>query len=181
LSSGISPDNQEATEVIRDNKVVSFHYRLCEVDDEGNNSVWLEDSFGRQPLKYLHGFHNVVVGLEKALQGKSVGDRVDITLGQEEAYGPRLPDSIHRVPIKHIRVTPGQKKLVRGMKVSIKTDRGYKQVIVAKVGKFTVDVDLNHPYAGWTLYYEIEVVEIRDATAEEIDHGHVHGEGGHHA
>jgi FKBP-type peptidyl-prolyl cis-trans isomerase SlyD len=161
------------------NKVVSFHYRLCQVDDSGKRSVWLEDSFGRQPLKYLHGFHNVVVGLEKALEGKREGDRVDITLGQDEAYGPRHPGSIFRVPKKRLRVSSNPEKLKVGMKVSIQTDRGYKEVIVAKVGKYTVDVDLNHPYAGWTLYYEIEVVAIRDASAEEIEHGHVHGEGGH--
>ena len=180
MSSEEDSPPQKTTEVISDNKVVSFHYRLCEVDSEGNHSVWLEDSFGRQPLKYLHGFHNVIVGLEKALLGKSVGDRVNITLGQEDAYGPRRGNAIHRVPVKHIQVSPGQKKLVPGMKVSIQTAKSKKQVIVAKVGKYTVDIDLNHPYAGWTLYYEVEVVEIREATAEEIEHGHVHGDGGQH-
>ena len=179
MSSDHNPETEELASVIGKNKVVSFHFRLCEVDSEGQHSDWLEESFGRQPLKCLHGFHNVVSGLENALLGKSVGDCVNITLAHVDAYGPRHPNSIQRVPIKHLRLSPGQKKLLPGMKVLVQTDTGMKQVVVAKAGKYNVDIDWNHPYAGKTLYYEIEVVNVRDATREEIDHGHVHGDGGH--
>lgn len=173
------PADQKVSETIRTNSVVSFHYRLCEVESKGNRTDWLEESFGREPLKYLHGYHNVIVGLENALSGKTVGDLVSIALKPEEAYGPRLPDAIQRVPIKHLKIPQGQKNLLPGMIVSVQTDRGFKQVIVAKVGKFNVDVDFNHPLAGKNLYYEVEVVNIRDASPEEIAHGHAHGPGGH--
>lgn len=179
MSNDSKLSNQESKATITDNKVVTFHYRLSEVLENGIHSDWLEDSFGKQPLKYLQGFHNVIVGLERALAGKSVGDRIGITLSAEEAYGQRHEDSIRRVSNKHIRLPRGQRKLRPGMKVAVETANGLKEVIVAKVGKFNVDVDLNHPYAGKTLYYEIEVVDIREATKEEIDHGHVHGDGGH--
>lgn len=167
------------SEVVGNDKVVSFHYRLCEVDAQGGHGDWLEGSFGRKPLKYLHGFHNVIVGLEKAMEGKQVGETVNITLAPDQAYGPRMPDSIRRIPIRHVYLQRGQKRIVPGMIVSLKTERGYKQVIAVKVGKYNVDVDFNHPLSGRTLYYEVQIVEIRDATAEELAHGHVHGEGGH--
>lgn len=166
-------------DVISDNKVVSFHYRLCEIDPDGNRKDWLEDSFTRQPLQYLHGYHNVVVGLEKALAGKSRGDTVTITLQPEEAYGLRIPDSIKRVPLKQVRIPQGQRSIVPGMVVAVKTERGLKQVIAVKVGKFNVDIDLNHPLAGKNLYYEVEVIDIRVASESEIAHGHVHGPGAH--
>ena len=90
------------------------------------------------------------------------------------------PDSVQRVPIKHLQLQQGVTKLKPGMMAAVKTDRGVRSVVVSKVGKFNADVDFNHPLAGRTLYYEIEVVGIRDASAEEIAHGHVHGPGGHH-
>ena len=165
---------------IAKNKVVSFHYRLCEVSDNGEHSEWLEESFSKQPLMYLHGFNDVIAGLEKALLSKRIGDCVNITLAPEEAYGLVRPNSIQRVPIKHIRKRDKSKKLAPGNIVAVQTEHGLKEVIVAKVGKFNVDVDFNHPLAGRTLYYEVEVTDIRDATVEEMDHGHVHGTGGHH-
>ena len=161
------------------NTVVTFHYRLSELDTEGNRGEWREQSHGGQPLYYLHGFHNVVVGLEKALEGKKAGDAIEITLNPEEAYGLRQENATQRVPIKHLSLPPGTKKLVPGTLASVKTDKGNRNVIVIKSGKFNADVDFNHPLAGKWLYYEIEVVAIRAASAEEIAHGHVHGPGGH--
>ena len=161
------------------NAVVTFHYRLSELDSEGNRGEWREQSHGGQPLHYLHGFHNVVVGLEKALEGKKVGDAIEITLNPEEAYGLRQENATQRVPIKHLLLPPGTKKLVPGTLASVKTDKGNRNVIIIKSGKFNADVDFNHPLAGKRLYYEIEVVAIRDASVEEIAHGHVHGPGGH--
>jgi len=164
---------------IKDTKVVSFHYRLCEVDSEGNRGNWLEQSFGGEPLYYLHGFHNVMVGLEKALEGKAIGDNVEITLQPQLAYGQRQENSIQRIAKKHIHLKPGQKKLLPGMVILVETNKGRRKVTVTKVGRFSIDVDVNHPFAGKILYYEIEVMSIRDASAEEITHGHVHGAGGY--
>ncbi len=170
----------DAATIIALNKVVSFHYKLAEVAPDGSHGDWMEESSGGEPLFYLHGFHNVVVGLERALEGKAVGESIEITLKPEEAYGPRRSDAIQRVPIKHLQFQQGVTKLKPGMVAAVKTDRGVRNVVVAKVGKFNADVDFNHPLAGRTLYYEIVVVGIRDASAEEIAHGHVHGPGGHH-
>ena len=161
------------------NKVVSFHYRLAEVAQDGTHGDWLETSYDNEPLLYLHGFRNVVVGLERALEGKAVGECIEITLAPEEAYGPRQPNIVQRVPIKHLRTSQGVRTLKPGMVAAVKTDKGVRNVVVTKVGKFNADVDFNHPLAGRTLYYEIEVAALRDGTAEEIVHGHVHGPGGH--
>ena len=170
----------DAANLITLNKVVSFHYKLAEVAPDGSHGDWMEESSGGEPLFYLHGFHNVVVGLERALEGKSVGDSIEITLKPEEAYGPRQPDAMQRVPIKHLQLQQGVTKLKPGTVAAVKTERGVRSVVVSKVGKFNADDDYNHPLAGRTLYYEVEVVAVRDASAEEIAHGHVHGPGGHH-
>ncbi len=161
------------------NKVVAFHYRLCAVDSSGNHGDWMEQSHDTQPLFYLHGFHNVIIGLEKALEGKTVGDTIEITLQPEEAYGERHPNAMQRVPLKHLQLPAGTKKALPGTLATVKTDQGLRNVIVVKTGKFNADVDFNHPLASKTLYYEVEVVAIRDATEEELAHGHVHGPGGH--
>jgi FKBP-type peptidyl-prolyl cis-trans isomerase SlyD len=117
--------------------------------------------------------------LEKALEGKRVGDKIEITLKPEEAYGERDPEGLRRLPIKHLRFLRGGKKPKPGMIAGVETNQGKHSVIILKVGKFNVDVDFNHPLAGRTLYYEVEVVSVRDASEEEIAHGHVHGAGGH--
>jgi len=173
------PATNPESEAIADNKVVSFHYRLAEVMPDGTRSEWMEESHDAQPLLYLHGFHNVITGLEKALAGKRVGDAIEITLTPDEAYGQRDPKAIQRVPIKHLHF-PGNSKLQRGALAVVQTKHGRRNVIVVKPGKFNADVDFNHPLAGRTLFYAVEVVAIRDATEEEIAHGHVHGVGGHH-
>ena len=164
---------------IATNKVVSFHYRLCEIKNE-EKGEWMEDSHGKDPLYYLHGFHNVIVGLEQALEGKEEGDKIEIERQPDEAYGRLRPNAFQRVPIKHLGLPPGSGKLTPGMIVTVRTEQGLKQVIVRKAGKFNVDVDFNHPLAGRVLFYEVEVVEVREASAEEISHGHVHDRGGHH-
>ena len=162
------------------NKVVSFHYRLAEVGEDGERADWREESHGGAPLYYLHGFHNVIVGLEKALEGKKVGDAIEITLQPDDAYGFRRPNSTQRVPIKHLQFPSPVKKILPGMPANVETDKGRRSVVIIKAGKFNADVDFNHPLAGKILYYEVQVEGIRDATKEEIAHGHVHGAGGHH-
>jgi FKBP-type peptidyl-prolyl cis-trans isomerase SlyD len=163
---------------IGDDCVVSFHYKLCEVDQDGNKSAMLEQSHGKQPLLYLHGHGNLIPGLENILAGKKAGAEVSVTLSPELAYGPRHPHAVHRVPLKHLHLKPGS-KVVPGQIVRLQTDKGVRNVVVLKVGKFNVDVDLNHPYAGRNLHYDIQVESVRPATAEEIAHRHAHGIGGH--
>jgi FKBP-type peptidyl-prolyl cis-trans isomerase SlyD len=163
---------------IKDNCVVSFHYRLCEIDQNGIKSAWLEQSMGREPLLYLHGHGNLIPGLENVLAGKKIGDEVKVTLSPELAYGPRHPHAVHRVPLKHL--LKSHRQILPGQIVTLQTDKGPKNVVVIKVGKFNVDVDVNHPYAGRILHYEIQVDNVRAASAEEIAHRHAHGAGGHH-
>ena len=164
---------------ITSNKVVAFHFRLCEVNEQGEHSEWLEQSNTRETLYYLHGFHNVIVGVEKALDGKQKGDKIQITLAPDEAYGQRNPEHLQRIPLKHLQLPDGIKKAAVGGLARARSERGWHNAIILKAGKFTADVDFNHPFAGRTLHYEIEVDTVRDATVEEIAHGHVHGAGGH--
>ncbi|SVC35442.1 uncharacterized protein METZ01_LOCUS288296 [marine metagenome] len=168
-------NTNKSEQAIETNKVVSFHYRLAEVDREGSHGEWTEQSHGGEPLYYLHGYHNVIVGLEKALEGKKVGDKIEITLSPDQAYGPRNPEGVRRIPAKHLRYSHGQKKAQPGMLAAVETNQGIRPVVVLKAGKFNLDVDFNHPFAGKILFYEVEVISIREATEEEILHGHVHG------
>ncbi|MCR6654009.1 MAG: peptidylprolyl isomerase [Cellvibrionaceae bacterium] len=158
---------------IEKDKVVSIVYQLR--DAAGEN---LEDTSDGIPLAYLHGHDNLLAALEKALEGRSAGDKFDLTLSPEEAYGPVREGATQRVPIKHL--LGNTKRLKAGMVVRVQTEKGPVTATALKVGKFMVDVDLNHPFAGKTLKFDVEVVAVRDATADEIAHGHAHGDGGHH-
>jgi len=151
--------------------IIQFHYQL-----KDESSELLEDSRSGEPMTYLHGHNNIFAKMEIALQDKVVGDTFAVTLAAEDAYGIRLENSGQRISRKHI-VNKG--KLQPGMTVSVNTDKGQRQVVVTKVGKFVVDVDTNHPMAGKTLTFAIEIMDIRAATNEEISHGHAHGAGGH--
>lgn len=179
-AASLNSPEPDLTNPIITNKVVSFHYRLSDVDAQGNRGKLMEESFGGEPLYYLHGFHNVIVGLERALEGKLEGDAIDIVLQADDAYGRRQADAVRRISIKHLHAPKGEKSLSPGMMAAVETKAGTKRVLIVKVGKFNADVDFNHPYAGKTLHYEVRVVAVRDGTAEELAHGHVHGAGGHH-
>ncbi|HEX7079870.1 MAG TPA: peptidylprolyl isomerase [Gammaproteobacteria bacterium] len=154
------------------NKVVTLHYKLT--DAEG---TFEESSEERGPIAYLHGRGNIVPGLEAQLRGKRAGDALTVTVPPEDAYGERRSDAVQRVPIKHL-VRPG--KLGVGKVVTVNTDSGYRTATVLKVGRFNVDLDFNHPLAGKTLVFDVKIVDVRDATREEIAHGHAHGPGGAH-
>jgi len=158
-------------------KVVSFHYIVSEVD-----GAELESSHGSSPLVYLHGHNGMIKGIEAALEGKSVGDKIKVTLSPEEAYGERRDDAIQRVSVNHIlRDNKKAKPKFRpGQIVHLNTEHGAMPAVVIKAGLKMVDVDTNHPYAGKTLTYDMEVVNVRDAQPEELEHGHVHGDGGVH-
>jgi FKBP-type peptidyl-prolyl cis-trans isomerase SlyD len=157
---------------VEDRKVVSFHYSLS--NDKGEP---LESSREGDALVYLHGYRNIIPGLEKAMAGKDVGDSFQVTVEPAEAYGERNANSVQRVSAKHF---PNPKALKPGQLVRLQTRNGPVQATIVKVGRFNVDVDTNHPLAGQTLTFDVEITDIRDASREEIDHGHAHGPGGVH-
>jgi FKBP-type peptidyl-prolyl cis-trans isomerase SlyD len=157
------------------NKVVSFHYRLHELDGD-----LLEESYGADPTLYLHGHNNLLAAIEKAMEGKNAGDKLSVAVTPEEGYGLRREGAIQRIPIKHLVDHEKIKnRLKPGLKVAVNTQHGPWESVVLKVGKFNVDVDSNHPLAGKHLNFEIEIVDVRDASDEELAHGHAHGAGGH--
>ena len=156
---------------ITDNTVVYFHYTLT-----SENGDTVETSREGGPSAYLHGAANILPGLEKALAGKATGDTVEVTLPPEQAYGPIQPDRVQRVPVKHL-IFKG--KLRPGLAVQVNTADGRRPATVVKAGKFSADIDTNHPLAGQTLTFTIDIVELREASAEERAHRHVHGPGGH--
>lgn len=157
---------------IAKNRVVSFHYTLH--DEQGKE---LDASGGRGPMTYLHGKNNIIPGLEQALAGKSAGDKVEVTVPPEQAYGPRSDALVQIVP--RSKFTEGA-ELAPGMQVRASGPRGARLVTVVRVERDFITVDANHPLAGRTLRFSVEIAEVRKATHEEIAHGHVHGPGGHH-
>ncbi len=175
-----TPQTHTDTLAITKSSVVSFNYRMYEILENGDKSECLEDSYLGEPIFYLHGYRNIISGLEAAFEGKTSGERFNASLDPISGYGPRKEGSIKRVPLKHLQFHQTPKKLIPGMVAGVKTEQGMRSVIVVKPGKFNVDVDFNHPLAGKNLYYEIEVLSVREASAQEIAHRHVHGAGGHH-
>ena len=165
---------------IEQNSVVSFHYTLYEATEDGKAGELLESSDGGSPVAYLHGHSNIISGLEKAMAGRSAGEAFELLITPEEGYGARNDDAVQRVPCKHIYEYKKGKNFRPGQVVTVQTNQGQRQVVVLKAGKFNVDVDFNHPLAGTNLYYEIKIEDVRPATQEELAHGHAHGIGGHH-
>jgi FKBP-type peptidyl-prolyl cis-trans isomerase SlyD len=157
--------------IVEKDKVISFHYTLKNAAGEQ-----METSRENDPMIYLHGANNIIVGLEKAMEGHSVGDEFVVNIEPEEGYGVRNEKNVQRVPLKRLK---GVGKISVGQVLNLQTNKGQVQVTVLKVGRFNVDVDGNHPLAGVPLTFEVEVMDIRDATEEEQEHRHVHGPGGH--
>lgn len=156
---------------IERDKAASFHYRLS--DEQGNE---LENSHDGEPVAFIQGHRNIIRGLEEAMEGRKASDSFSVTISPEHAYGNRREGSQQRVPIKHLL---NKGKIKAGQVVSIQTEQGVRQGTVIKVGKFNVDIDTNHPFAGKTLSFEVEMLDVRDASPEELSHGHAHGVGGH--
>ncbi|TDG14132.1 peptidylprolyl isomerase [Seongchinamella unica] len=154
------------------NNVAIFHYTL-----RNESGEQLETSRGGEPSAYLHGANNIIPGLEKAMAGHAAGDVFSATLVPEDAYGERDPERQQRVPAKHL-VFKG--KLKSGMVVQLNTSDGRMPVTVIKAGRHSAHIDTNHPLAGQSLTFDVEVIDVRAATEEEIAHGHAHGPGGHH-
>ncbi len=158
---------------IADRSVASIHYTLT--DDAGEV---IDSSRGRDPLVYLHGAGNIVPGLEKALAGKQAGDTFKVDVEPQQGYGPRHDKMVQKVPKSAFQGMPDVKP---GMQFEASGPQGPIRVTVVAVEDDTVTVDGNHPLAGQTLHFDVEVADVRKATKDELTHGHVHaaGEGSH--
>lgn len=156
---------------IEKNHVVYLHYSVAETSGE---SIESSRDRGREPMAVLVGHNTIIPGLEAALLGHEKGDTFDVTVLPEQAYGERRDGLVQRLPRKHFK----NQKLSVGMQIAVPTQMGPRPVTVEKIGLSVVDVDLNHPLAGKTLQFDVEVLYVRAAFAEEIEHGHVHGDGG---
>jgi FKBP-type peptidyl-prolyl cis-trans isomerase SlyD len=153
--------------------VVSIDYTLK--NDAGEV---LDSSDGHDALFYLHGHSNIVEGLESALDGRAVGDTLDVTVPPELGYGTRKEDLVFDVPRGQL---PGDLSPKKGMQLSMTSDDGHTiPVTIRAVKPQSVQVDANHELAGVTLHFSVTVRSIRKATKEELRHGHAHGPGGHH-
>ncbi len=157
--------------IVEKDKAVSFHYTLKNAEGEQ-----METSREKDPMSYLHGANNIIAGLEKAMEGHAVNDEFSVTVEPEEAYGVRNEDNVQRVPLKRLKSIG---KISVGQVLNLQTNQGQVQVTVLKVGRFNVDVDGNHPLAGKQLTFDVEIMDIREASEEELEHRHVHGPGGH--
>ncbi len=158
---------------IAQDTVATISYKLSE-----DGGTLLEQSDEGIPMAYLHGHKNILAGLEDALEGHEEGEEVVVTLSPEQAYGPVQPNALQKVPVKHL--AGKYKRLLPGMLVKVNTEGGARDARIVKAGKFMVQLDMNHPFAGKTLTFEVVIRDVRAATPEELTHGHAHGLGGHH-
>ena len=153
-------------------RAVGFHYILT--DDTGTE---LDNSSGRDPMTYIHGMGMIIPGLEQALEGQVVGASLNVSIAPEDGYGVVDLQMIEEVPRESFRDVD---TIEVGMQFEAQTEKGDTvAVTVTAVSDDTVTVDGNHPLAGKTLNFDVSVEEVRDATEEELEHGHVHGPGGH--
>ncbi|HYL00203.1 MAG TPA: peptidylprolyl isomerase [Steroidobacteraceae bacterium] len=153
---------------IADNDVVTFHYTL-----KDDTAKVIDSSAGGEPLAYLHGHGNIVPGLERELAGKSVGDRLQVRVPAAEGYGEYDGALVQKVPRRAL-------KGIADLRVGLRLRAGHQAVTVTRIAGDMVTLDGNHPLAGQNLHFDVEITAVRAATEEELAHGHVHGDGGHH-
>ncbi len=167
--------------LIEKNSVVSLHYRLQEGDPSGQ---LVEETFGKQPLTFLYGVGQMLPEFERQLEGKQSGDDFAFGIRSKDAYGEHDPAAVVEIPKNVLGITsPEQAKelLQIGKMLPLQDNQGRQfQGKVVKTGIENVTLDLNHPMAGVDLYFTGVIESIRAATPSEIEHGHVHGPGGHH-
>ena len=156
---------------ITKNAVASLAYTLTNDDGE-----IIDSSDADAPLAYIHGIGSLIPGLEKELEGKLAGDELTVHVAPADAYGERNDEMIHPVPRSQM---PPDAELEIGMQLQAESEHGVHIVTVVALEGDTVMLDANHPLAGVALNFEVTVVDVRDATAEELEHGHVHGPDGH--
>lgn len=157
---------------IAQNKIVTIHYNLM---DAASGDV-IESSENHPPMTYLHGAHNLIPGLEKALEGKSAGDQIEVTVAPEDGYGEHNEHGVHRMPKDTLK---DMDNIEVGMVLTAETDNGPANLQIIEVDETEIVVDANHPLAGVTLLFKVSVEAVRDATAGEVEHGHAHGPEGH--
>jgi FKBP-type peptidyl-prolyl cis-trans isomerase SlyD len=157
---------------IENNRVVSIHYTLRDGD-----GVTLDSSAGRSPLPYIHGIGALIPGLEKELLGKQQGDTLSVIIPPAEGYGEYEEERVFAVPLGEFDM---DEPLEQGMQIQLDTEGGPVIATIVKIDDENVTLDLNHPLAGVPLHFDVEVMEVREASAQELAHGHVHGPGGHH-
>ena len=159
---------------IGEGSVATIHYTLS--NDEGKV---LDTSRGGEPLAFLAGAGNIVTGLENALIGKKVGDTVQVVVPPEDGYGEVTGDGPQAVPKREFGKHASD--LREGMPLRLQASDGSPVVVwIHEIRGSRVFIDTNHPLAGKTLHFDVEVLDLREASAEEVAHGHVHGPGGHH-
>jgi FKBP-type peptidyl-prolyl cis-trans isomerase SlyD len=157
---------------IAQDSVVTIHYTLK--DDAGEI---IDSSVEAEPLAYLHGHGNLVPGLERELEGKAVGDKINVTVQPQDGYGDYDKRLVQRVPRRALQGIPNVRV---GMRLQTQTAEGPRTVVVTHLMGDMVTIDGNHPLAGKALNFEVEVTDVRAATEEELSHGHVHGPGDDH-
>lgn len=156
---------------VSEHKVVTLNYEV--VDDQGQLIDRSEDD---GPLAYIHNTGQLIPGLENALEGRSQGDRLSIDVPPDQGYGERDEEGVQTVSRDQF---DDDAAIEAGMQFEAQDDDGHQIVTVVGVDDDNITLDTNHPLAGKTLHFEVEIIEVRDATPEELDHGHVHGPGGH--
>ncbi len=157
---------------IAKNRVVSIHYTL-----KNDAGTVIDSSEGAEPLVYLHGSQNIIPGLEKALEGKVADDALQVSIDAAEAYGEYNKSLTQVVPSSMFQ---GVEKIEVGMEFQAQTEQGVEVIRIAAVDGDDVTIDGNHPLAGERLHFDVAVAEVRDASEDELEHGHVHTAGCSH-
>ena len=158
--------------LIEKDRVALIHYTLT--DDSG---TVIDSSAGGEPLAYIHGNGNLVPGLESALQGKKSREKLTVTVAPADGYGMRDEQLVQRVPKRSLG---GVGEIKKGMQFQAQVGGGVRAFTVIAVVGDMITLDGNHALADKNLNFQIEIVDVREASREELDHGHVHGAGGHH-
>jgi FKBP-type peptidyl-prolyl cis-trans isomerase SlyD len=156
---------------IRRNRVVALDYTLK--DDAGG----VIDKSGKEPLYYLHGHSNLVVGLEEALEGKAPGDKLSVSIPPEKGYGTRDPNLVSKIPISRL---PEGASPMKGQRYSIQMGNQTRNVTVTKVLINDIEIDANHSLCDKTLHFDVRIRQVREATKTELEHGHAHSPHSHH-
>jgi FKBP-type peptidyl-prolyl cis-trans isomerase SlyD len=156
---------------IEKDKVVLMHYTLTD-----NAGDIIGSTEGQAPMAYMQGKGNIIPGLEVEMEGKEAGDKFTVNLPTENAYGKHAPELVHVVDKS---VFQGDEEITIGMRVNVQTSNGDSMAVVTAFDDKTISLDLNHPLADKDLTFKIEVMEVREPTEVELEHGHVHGPGGH--
>jgi FKBP-type peptidyl-prolyl cis-trans isomerase SlyD len=149
---------------IQDNSVVSFDYTL-----KSDAGELIDSSEGHEPLTYLHGVGQIVLGLEQAMAGQQPGDELSVTVEPDQAYGQHDPQLVQPIPRDRFE---GIDRIEPGMQFTAQTEAGPRTVTVTEVADDQVTIDANHPLAGQTLHFDVTVRDVREATDEELEHGH---------